>query len=115
MTHKMVTYEIELPEEKTTGTPNFDVDRQRVRAEVDGVETDNQVLPLLAEKVTMEFEAGKNVELFRTLIDTDDLETKPEEAATQKFVAKGNIPPGAPGAFGAMKVIGEREIEHVHE
>lgn len=110
MAHKMLTYKAQLPKVETKGTPNFDVDRQRVVVLVDDVEADNQVLPVLATEVTFEVESGKSVQLKRSLLDNDDLEGP--HVASQTFIAKGNIPPTAPGEFGAMEVIGEREIEH---
>lgn len=105
---KLITYKAELPEVPTSGTPNFDVDRQKVTVTVEGEETDSQVLPIFATEVTFEVEALKTVQLRRSLIDTDDLEGP--HVASETFVAKGNIPPTAPGEFGAITAIGEREV-----
>jgi len=103
----ILTYEAKLPpvEDKPE---NVDVQEQKVKVIVDGQEFQSQTVPRLAGVATFEVPKGKNVRLERSYVDDDGNEGP--ATASQEFVAKDTIPPGAPGDFGAITNLGEREV-----
>lgn len=103
----LLTYEADLPA-IAESPENSDVIAQRIKVVVDGEEVSRQDLPKLAEKVTFEVQKGKTVHLERSLVDDDDNEGP--SVASQDFVARDTIPPSAPGDFGQIRNIGEREV-----
>ena len=103
----LITFEADLP--PIADTPkNKDVAFHRVATLVDGEETSTQDLPRLATTVTFEVEKGKSVTLRHSYIDDDNNEGPFVESQT--FVAADTVPPDAPGPFGEIRNLGEREV-----
>jgi len=103
----ILTYEAKLPPVENT-PQNKDVEEQKITVMVDGEEFQTQTVPRMADVVTFEVPKGKKVRLERSYIDDDENEGPP--TASQEFVARDTIPPGAPGDFGEILNLGEREV-----
>lgn len=105
----LLKYEADLPPVPDTDQ-NKDVVAQRVATEVDGVAFgESQDVPVATKVVTFEVPKGKTVRLQSTLVD-DDGNPGDVSAFSQEFVAKDTIKPGAPGDFGEIRLLGEREV-----
>jgi len=103
----LITFEADLP--PVADTPNnVDVELHRIKVLIDGVEHSSQDLPRLAEKVTFEVPKGANVMLRGSYVDDDDNEGPFVES--EMFVASDTVPPDAPGSFGEIRNLGEREV-----
>jgi hypothetical protein len=103
----ILTYEAKLPAVEDVPA-NSDVQEQKIKVLVDGAEFQTQTVPRLADVVTFEAPKGKTVKLERSYIDDDGNEGP--ATASQEFVARDTIPPGAPGDFGEITNLGEREV-----
>jgi hypothetical protein len=103
----LLTYEAELPPVPDV-EDNKDVTIQRIGVYIDGNQVGQQDLPRLAEKVTFETVKGKTTHLTRQLIDDDG--NSGDVVASQDFVAVDTIRPTAPGDFGKIRLLGEREV-----
>lgn len=103
----LITFEAELPE--IADTPkNKDVVQHRIKVLVDGADTQTIDLPREARVATFEVEKGKTVQLKGSYVDDDGNEGPATESQT--FVAADTVPPDAPGPFGAITNLGEREV-----
>lgn len=98
----LLTYEATLPA-IPGGT---DIDEQSLVVTVDGTARDPQLLGQDATTATFEVPQGSSVDLSLKYIDDAGNESAPR---TQSFVAIDTIPPEAPGVFGEIRLIGERE------
>lgn len=104
----LLKYEADLPAIEDTPN-NKDVVSQRLTTVVDGINFGEvQDLPKDATTVTFEVPKGKSVQLRRKLVDDDGNEGPHVDSET--FVAKDTVSPDAPGAFGEIRLLGEREV-----
>lgn len=97
----LLTYEATLP----TVPPNTDVSSQTLTVTVDGTARPAQSLDKAATSATFEVPQDSNVLCELRYVDDAGNFSGPQ---SQSFVAKDTIAPDAPGAFGEIKLTGER-------
>ena len=105
----LLKYEADLP--AIPDVPeNVDVVGQRVSVEVDGIAIGPaQDIPKDVKTVMFEVFKGAKARLSSKLYDDDGIESE-TPALSEEFEAKDTIPPSAPGAFGEIRLLGEREV-----
>lgn len=96
-----LVYEADLP---ALPSPVGDITAQRFSASHSGGEPEAQTLDLSADVAT--FKVPQDVDVHLELRYVDDAGNV-SEPSVQDFHSNDTIPPDAPGAFGAIRLVGE--------
>jgi hypothetical protein len=99
----LLLYEATLP----TVPAGTDVASQVLSVSANGTAQPDQTLDKTATTAQFEVAQGSSVDLSLVYVDDGGNRSAPR---TQSFVANDTIPPEAPGEFGAVTLISERQV-----
>ena len=106
----VIDYEADLPPIDFTNPKNVDVVIQRIAVIENGVEKSTKDETKDATVTTFTVLKGATVRLTRQLVDDETPPNVGKVTASQEFVAADTISPDAPGDFGEIRAVAEREV-----